>query len=192
MKRLPPAKRNQLLIVIVATVALIGLVYSLLISPQKTKNIRLANDTKAAKIKLGQYRQTINLANDTAVKLTAMTMQLSQAEKDVATGDIYLWLNDTFRGFKTAYQVDIPNISQPTAPSKVDLITDFPYDQVKVTLNGVAHYHDLGKFVADFENNFPHMRVINLMAEPAAAPPGSAPERLTFHLDVIALIRPNN
>jgi Tfp pilus assembly protein PilO len=192
MKRLPPAKRNQLIIVVVATLALLGLVYSLLINPQKTKNIRLANDTKAAKVKLEKYRTTIKLAEDTAAKMADKSALLTQAEKDIATGDVYLWLNDTIRGFKTAYQVDIPNVSQPTPPAKVDLITDFPYDQVKVTLNGVAHYHDLGKFIADFENNFPHMRVINLTAEPVPAPPGSAPERLSFHLDVIALIRPNN
>jgi Tfp pilus assembly protein PilO len=192
MKRLPPAKRNQLIGVIVATVALIGLVYSLLISPQKTKNIRLANETKAAKLKLEQYRATIKLAEDTAAKINTTSTQLTQAEKDIATGDVYLWLNDTIRGFKTAYQVDIPNVSQPTAPAEVDLITDFPYKQVKVTLNGIGHYHDLGKFVADFENNFPHMRVLNLTVEPASAPPGSAPERLSFHLEVAALVRPNN
>ncbi len=49
MKRLPPAKRNQLFGVIAATLALICLVYFLLISPQNAKNQDQA-------MKIGQER----------------------------------------------------------------------------------------------------------------------------------------
>jgi len=191
MKRLPPAKRNQLIIVVVATVALIGLVYSLLIGPQNLENSRLANETKAAKVKLDQYRTTIKQADVTASELADITYRLGHAEEDIATGDVYAWTYDTIRRFKATYHVDIPDTSKPTA-GEVDLLADFPYKQVKVTLNGSGYYHDLGKFVADFENNFPHMRVVNLMIEPAGALPGTAAERLSFRMDIVALVRPNN
>ena len=191
MKRLPPAKRNQLIMVVFATMAIISVVYFLLISPQYIKNNQLANETKAAKVKLEQYRATIKLADETATKVADCAFRLGRAEEDIATGDIYAWTYDAIRRFKANYQVDIPSISQPTA-GDVEMIADFPYKQVKVTLNGVAHYHDLGKFVADFENTFPHMRLLNLQVEPATAPPGSVPERLSFRMDVATLVRPNN
>jgi hypothetical protein len=36
------------------------------------------------------------------------------------------------------------------------------------------------------------MRVVNLMIEPAGALPGTAAERLSFRMDIVALVRPNN
>ena len=70
------------------------------------------------------------------------------------------------------------------------MLAGFPYKQVKVTISGTAYYHDLGKFVADFENNFPHMRMVNLSIEPASMT-GANAERLSFRVDVIALVKPN-
>ena len=45
MKRLPPDKRNKLILVVVATLTLIGLVYFLLIGPQNDQNRNLATKT---------------------------------------------------------------------------------------------------------------------------------------------------
>ena len=69
----------------------------------------------------------------------------------------------------------------------MDLIPNFPYKQVRVSLNGTAYYQDLGKFVADFENNFPHIRLVNLMIEPVGQT-----EQLNFHVDMVALVKPNS
>ena len=53
-----------------------------------------------------------------------------------------------------------------------------------------GYYHDVGKFISDFENNFPHGRVVNLIVEPvSSADPGN--EKLSFRMDVIALVKPN-
>ena len=64
-------------------------------------------------------------------------------------------------------------------------------EQIKVNINGTAYYHDLGKFIADFENNFPHIRIVNLTIEPASAgEPGN--EKLSFRMDIVALVKPNS
>jgi hypothetical protein len=69
----------------------------------------------------------------------------------------------------------------------VDLFTAFPYKQIRFTINGKAYYHDLGKFIADFENNFPHARVVNLVIDSAS----SDGEKLSFRMDIIVLVKPS-
>jgi hypothetical protein len=81
----------------------------------------------------------------------------------------------------------------------VDLLPHFPYKQLKITVSGTAFYHDLGKFIADFENAFPHMRVVNLALEPAtggnspaSATSGASPgvnEKLSFKMDIVTLVK---
>jgi Tfp pilus assembly protein PilO len=189
MKRLSPAKRNQLIMVVLATTGLICLVYFLMIKPFSEQNEKLALDTKQKRARLEDIKKGIKQAESIATGLTDVIQQLNHAEEDVATGDIFAWTYDTIRRFKATYHVEIPSIAQSSI-TDVDLISAFPYKQVKVSLSGTAYYHDLGKFIADFENNFPHIRMVNLAIEPSSQPSGTA-ERLTFRVDVIALVKPN-
>jgi hypothetical protein len=190
MKKLPPAKQKQLIGVLIATVSLICVVYFLLISPQNTKNRKLAIQISEESARFQQYQQTIKKKQDTSDTLSALTEQLQSMEQDVAYGDLFAWTYDTMRRFKAAYpKLDIPTPGQPTV-GDCDLIANFPYRQIRFSLTGTSYYHDLGKFVADFENKFPHCRVLNLSADPAGGGPGGS-EKLNFHMDVVALLKPN-
>jgi Tfp pilus assembly protein PilO len=190
MKRLPPAKRNQLIVVVIATACLIGSVYFLLIGPQDENNRRLGASIGTETVRLDQIKSTIKQTDATASALADLNQQLNHAEEDIASGDLYAWTYDTIRRFKGAYHVEIANPGQP-APGDCDLLGNFPYKQIRFSLTGTGYYHDLGKFVADFENKFPHCRVLNLSMDPAGntASPG---ERLNFRMDIAALVKPNN
>ena len=190
MKRLPPAKRNQLIGVIVATVVLIGAVYFFLIGPQNEKNNDLGVNIGKATARLHEMQTTIKQKDATVVALKDLSRQLSESEQDVASGDLYAWTYDTMRRFKTNYHVEIPAIGQPSGQVDCDLIGNFPYKQIRFSLTGTAHYHDLGKFVSDFENKFPHCRIVNLSVDPAGLTAGGG-EHLNFRLDIIALVKPN-
>jgi Tfp pilus assembly protein PilO len=190
MKRLSPAKRNQLIMVLLITAALIGSVYFLLISPQNNENHKLVNQTNDRQSDLDKYRKIISQAEASSNQLASATLQLRNSEADIASGDIYAWIYDTIRRFKTGYNLNIPTVSQP-AIGEVDLIPNFPYKQLKLSLVGTGYYHDLGKFVADFENNFPHMRLVNLSIQTASDPNGAS-EQLSFRMDVVALVKPNS
>ena len=190
MKRLSPAKRNQLIVVILAAVGLIGLVYFLLIRPQNEKNHQLANSIGTETLRLEQYKTTIKQMEATTSALADSTQQLNHAEQDVASGDLSAWTYDTIRRFKVGYRVDIPTIGQP-AQSDCDLIKDFPYRQIRFSLTGIAYYHDLGKFVSEFENKFSHCRVLNLSVDPVATGANGG-ERLNFRMDIVALVKPNS
>ena len=189
MKRLSPAKQQQLIGVLIATLAVIGGVYFFLISPQEKKNADLAFQIRRNTDQLALYQSTIKLADAKASEVKELKEELAQSEDDIASGDVYEWTYEKFmRGFKPAYKVEIPNLSQPTQ-GDCDLIGGFPYKQIRFSLVGTAYFHDLGKFVADFENKFPHCRVLNLSVD---MPFNPASERLSFHMEIAALVKPNS
>lgn len=188
MKRLPKEKRNQLIIVIIATLAVLGLIYFGLIRRQYASIDKIHKAKKEADTKLLSIRGTITNATAITKELNTNSAALSQIEADMASGDLYSWTYNTLRRFRQPYQVEIPEIGQPVI-GDVDSLPSFPYKQIRFTVSGTGYYHDLGKFIADFENNFPHSRLINLVVEPVSATDGS--EKLEFKVDIIALVRPN-
>src|SRR5205085_8895855 len=116
---------------------------------------------------------------------------LAAMEEDMASGDLYSWVINTLRKFKTDYKVEIPQMSGITSPAEMTLIPSFPYKQVSITVMGSAHYHELGRFVADFENQFPHMRLINLGIEMVPVAGSTEAEMLTFKMEIITLVKSN-
>jgi hypothetical protein len=186
MKWLPRDKRNLFIIVVASTVVIVGLLYFGLIGMQFSSLSKVAADRKIAADKLLGIENTIKNADSTATGLADVTYTLSRAEEDMASGDLYSWTYSTMRLFKQQYKVEIPEVSHPSV-SDVDMFPTFPYKQLRFTINGTAYYHDLGKFIADFENAFPHARVVNLVAEPMSG----ESEKLSFRMDIVALIKPN-
>ena len=69
------------------------------------------------------------------------------------------------------------------------MIPNFPYKQVRLSLFGTGYYHNIGKFLSDFENTFPHMRLVNLAIGTTESADDS--ELLSFHVEVVALVKPN-
>ena len=189
MKRLTREKRNQLIIVATITVAVLGVIFFGLIQPQYDSLSKIARAKKTADDKLAGIKRTITNANTTASDLTKMSSTLTEAEKDMASGDLYSWTYDTIRRFKQTYRVEIPDVGHPIL-GDMDLLPSFPYKQMRFTLNGTAYYHDLGRFIADFENNFPHSRVVNLVVVPSGSLDASN-EKISFRIDVITLVKPN-
>jgi hypothetical protein len=189
MKRLTSQKRNQLILVAFGTAALISVVYFLLIRPQNDENQKLTAKIVSEQDRLERMKNTINSAATTSSSAADSSVRLAHEEEDLASGDLFAWTYDTIRRFKTGYRVEIPNVGQP-AQSEVDLIPGFPYKQIKFSLIGTGYYHDIGKFISDLENKFPHMRVINLMIDSGSGSDSSS-EKLSFRIDVAALVKPN-
>jgi hypothetical protein len=188
--KLPKEKMNQLMLVGVGTVAMLAAIYFFLIQTQYRSLLQVRQQISESQKKLQNIKDTIKHSDTVEADLIDASTSLSRAEEDMASGDIYAWTVDLFRRLKTQYQnVDIPQINQPEI-GDVDLLPNFPYKQMRVTVTGTAYYHDLGKFIAGFENNFPHIRLVNLTLQPASAGTGS--EKLSFSMDVVALIKPNS
>jgi len=186
MKWLPKEKRNPFIFVVLIAAMLLALICFGLIGSQKTTLINVANQQQAAKTKLQLYEDTIKNTDVKEKQLNDMTYTLSRAEEDMASGDLYSWTINAMRPFKQVYKVEITDIGHPVV-GDVDLLPAFPYKQIRFTINGKAFYHDLGKFVADFENAFPHARVVNLIIDSS----GGEGEKLVFRMDIIVPVKPS-
>jgi Tfp pilus assembly protein PilO len=186
--KLSQEKRNQSILTLVCIVGVLALMWSYLIHPRYVALSKIAATENDAANKLENIKKSIKNADAVTSELANVAQTLSRAEDDTVSGDPYSWTYDTIRVFKTSHRVDIPKVGHPDV-GDVNLLPDFPFKQVKFSINGTAYYHDLGKFIADFENAFPHIRVVNLEIQPAPAPDGND-EKLSFKMDIIALVKP--
>jgi hypothetical protein len=187
MKRLSRKKRNQLITVIVVTLAILALIGFGLIRPQYNSLSAIAQARKDADNKLQSIKHAIANSDAIANEWNETTYALAHTEEDMASGDLYSWTYDTIRHFKQSYKVEIPEIGQPTI-GESDLLPSFPYKQIQFAIHGTVYYHDLGKFIADFENKFPHFRMVRLVVEPAASA-DSNNEKLSFRMEIITLVK---
>jgi hypothetical protein len=182
-------KRNQLITVIFVTLAMLTLIGLGLIRPQFASISKIEIAKKAAAKDLLSIKHAITNAEAIENEWNETNSALAQAEEDMASGDLYSWTYDTIRHFKQSYKVEIPEVGHPTI-GESDLLPSFPYKQIQFTINGTAYYHDLGKFIADFENSFPHSRMVHLVVEPASGADSNG-EKLSFRMEIITLLKPN-
>ena len=196
MKKLSKEKRDRLILLVIgAGGAIIGLYYGVVSAQQKTLE-DLARGRADWEIKLNGATRLTTTAPQIHQALETTFAKLKAIESSMASGDKYSWIIQTVNTFKESYHVDIPQFSREL-PSDVGMYakSKFPYSAAIFHLRGTAHFHDFGKFVADFENTFPYMRIQNIELEPAAVSNASAQydeEKLAFKLEIVALVNPNN
>ncbi len=191
VRKLPKEKLNRLILVGLATLIAIAGLYFGLIRRQNEGLAGLAEKKTAASNKLKVVLGTLQRAEPIQAELEAARNDLDQAESDVASGDLYAWVINSLREFKAPYKVEIPQISQLGSPVDVNLFPNFPYKQAVLTVAGTAHFHDLGLFLADLENRFPHFRLLNLTLDANAPSLNVEPETLSFKMDIVTLVKAN-
>lgn len=190
MNKLSKEKRNQLtLVVLFVALALAGLWYGFVRS-QRDGLRGLEGRKSTAQKKLTEMENTIKNSQRLDSELAGATQELSRLEDDMASGDLYAWMVNTIRQFKLPYRVDIPQFSTIVV-ADMNMFPKFPYKQVTMTISGTAYYHELSRFIADFENHFPYMRVQNVDIEPAQSSTSADAEKLSFKMDIISLVKPN-
>ena len=197
MNKLSKEKRDRIIAVALATaVAIAGIWYGVIRS-QQTKLGESARTTIKAREKVTNAKRRVEKEKLIQIELDAARQGLKAIEDEMASGDLYSWIIVTVNKFRAAHRVEIPQFSREQV-SEVNVIPGFPYKGATFTVRGTAYYHDLGKFIADFENAFPHVRLLNLEMEPVALPgPGAQSnpeeqEKLSFKMDIVTLIKPTS
>lgn len=191
MTRLPKAQRDKLILAILGTAVVLAGLYFGLVSGQlaQIRELKTQRDQKHSDAQ--KIDDSIHNAKKIEDELKSKTAELKVAEGDMATGDAYLWMVNTIRQFRIAYEgVDISQFSGISYPD-VSLYPHLPFKQVSITIGGTAYYHDLGNFIADFENHFQHMRIQNLSLEPSPVPTGTDRGKLSFRMQIVALVNSN-
>ena len=187
MKRLSKQKRDQLILVCVMTLAVLAAIWFLLIRSQQ-ESLQSLRDAKAKKESdSGSMRDKVKSANAVKAQMDQVDAKLAEKEKDMVSGDFYASLVNTVGKFKTRYNLDIPQFSPAASVTDCDLLPKFPYKQVRIVISGTGYYEEIGKFIADFENEYATSRLVNLELTPYAGP-NDAKEKLTFRLEIVSLV----
>ena len=189
--KLSKEKRNQLVLVILVSLVAVGALGFGLIKYQYARVARLTEMQADAAKKLAQMKDQLKHADQLEATLAASKKALAELEGGMASGDLYSWVINSVRAFKAPYKVEIPQFNAISQPADVNLLTKFPYKQATLTVGGMAHYHEFGRFLAAFENAFPHIRVVNLDLQVNPKPVAGEDEKLVFKMDIVTLVKPN-
>jgi hypothetical protein len=192
-KKLSKEKRQQLVLAVIGTVVVLGALGFGLIRWQYSHITKLAEAKIKADDELDRMERSISRKSQVMAEFADVSKDLSELEKDMApAADPYSWFFNLVRSFRSEYgKVEIAVLAPTVNVEDMNLFPKFEYKQAVLSVSGKAHYHDLGTFLADVENRFPHMRVLNLDLKLNTEPTSGADrERLAFSLDFVALIRP--
>lgn len=197
MARFSKEKRNRLILVIVGFLAIAGGIWYLVIKTSISKLQQSGSKLAAAKDKLERSRNWVNQAEQMEVAAEEATRRLREFEEGMAPGtDLFSWSYVLLDKARAGQAVEIIEVTRPQT-NQVGVLPDFPYTAATFTVRGIAHYHDFGKFLADFENKFPYFRAQNLSlgtaseGGPETATASIGKERLYFKMDIVALIKPS-
>jgi hypothetical protein len=192
MSKLSKDKRDKIILVGIVTAAASAAIWLLVIKSQNEtlKNARAEVIKSRDQLKRGQTTLTTQAQINESFERAAE--KLKQRESSMAApNDMYSWLIQTLNSFRNGYRVDIPQFGREL-PSEVGIFPKFPYRAALFNVKGSAYYHDFGKFLADFENAFPCIRVQNIELESAIDSGGNrdASEKLNFKMELLTLVRP--
>lgn len=188
MSKLTKEKRDQLILVGIGTVALsFGLWYAVIRSQNQAVQVVLKK-TQEVRDRYDTAEKALKTAATVEANLESASQQLKAIEQSMASGDMYSWVINTINQFIVNQKVTIPVFSREVI-GDVGMLPKFPYKAATFILKGTAHYHDFGRFVADFENAFPYIRVQNLEMTPSAT--SDEKEKLDVKFEIVALINPN-
>jgi Tfp pilus assembly protein PilO len=197
-KKLSKEKRQQLVLVFMVTLGAVTalgpfridmLGFGGLINYQLHSIETAKNKTADARDELQRIQEAVKHSGQLEAQIKDARKQLAEAETDIAYGDVYAWMVNTLRQFKAGYRVDIPQFLPVGPTSEVTLLAGFPYKQVSMSVSGTAHFHDLGRFLADLENEFPHFRIVNLSLDLNPSPTTEDQETVAFKMDIVTLVK---
>jgi hypothetical protein len=195
--KLSKEKRDRIILLVVATLGLSWGLWHFVVSTRSARlGAQLAELEKQQNL-LTQARDWIERAQSVEKEMTESLARLAEVEDGLANRtDPYAWsyllLDQIRQGHPTLVRLDVggkPSIG-PTR-----LLPNFPYDATTFTVVGRGYYHDFGKFLADFENDYPYFRVENIELTPQSSTTDPSLgrvelEMLNLKFDVVALLKP--
>lgn len=193
MSKIPKDKRDKIILTGFITVAVSVGIWLLVIKAQSqtVKNVRA---------EAGKSREQLQRGRSTLTTQARIDQDFEEASRKVrqrevgmaAPNDMFSWFVQTLNTFRQGHQVEIPQFGREL-PTEVGIFPKFPYHAALFHVKGTAYYHDFGKFLADFENTFPYIRVQNIELYPAGETLGGTSEsreKLNFNMELLTLVKP--
>jgi len=191
MSKEPKVQYGQLFLCVLMTgLLLVGIWYGFLtntLTQLEAKKKRIAEIQETLKTAIRQETLARKLQDD----LENAEQKLARMEAKMIAGDTYRWLTKTFLDSPPSHNVHIASLDPPHV-GELAIWPKVPYKLATFALSGTAYYKDFGGFLAQLENDFPHMRLKRLDLEPAsfADVPAEEGEKLNFKLQIVTLVNP--
>lgn len=193
MNKLSKEKMQQVVLVWLFCAIITGLTWFFGVSAMNGKRAETAGESQKIQDKLDDGAKKKARKTDSKAKLEAVNKDLEQIQNGMAQGELFDWIDSKLNEFITQnlLEVDIPSKTRGEVVEVGILPVTDPYKAVRYSVRGTAYFHDFGKFVSAFENNFPYMRLQNIELSPGGQfDVVSDPEKLTFRMDIVALLKP--
>ena len=187
--KLSKEKKQQLILATLCALMVCGGLWYGLIGYQDRRLAEIMSKVDEAGQKELKASRLIGNRSRIEADLESKRQKLTAIESTFAEGDLYSWFILRLKEFQLSYRVDTPQISREVV-GDVNLLPDFPYRQATYSVRGTAFFHDLGRFVADFENRFPYSRILNLQMDADVSALTPEEEKVTFKCDISTLLKP--
>jgi Tfp pilus assembly protein PilO len=190
VNKLSKAQREQLIGIAIGTVVLLAALWYFGVSAKQEELSKTENNTAQTQDKLKRAENTMRQGEEIADKLQAHRQLLDKREAMLAPDrDAYAWIISTINPIiQSRKGISYPfHYSQPEL-SDIGIIPGFPYKWATFHVEGSGFYHDLGKFFADLENNYPYFRIQNLEMS-ANVSTGAEPEKLNVSFELVVPVK---
>jgi Tfp pilus assembly protein PilO len=187
MRKLSKEKRDRLILVCFATLGIMATLWLLLIQSERETLKQMRAETLNVVEQIDGTRRLLAQEANFNDTLEGLNGELAQRETGMASGDRFYWFVNMLNKFKSGYTLDIPQISQETV-APVGLFPEFPYQAATFKISGAGTYFEFGRFLKDFENKYPYIRVQNLELKPSRN--AEKKEQISFNMDIVTLIKP--
>jgi Tfp pilus assembly protein PilO len=189
MSKSPKEKRERLILAVMMSLAGIAGIWFGLLEPQQASLRNKAKLLQETQAKLTAVQRELRLTETFKKHLETARQQIESMEAKMPTGDVYRWAIRSITSLQTN-NVEIANLEPPRI-GESSILPKVPYKTALLSVNGTAYYHDFGKFLANLENSYPHMRVQRLELEPTqfGEATTAGQEQLNFKLEILALVK---
>ena len=172
MNKLSKEKRDKLILVCICCVAVVGLLYTFVLGAQKDKLALISTQISGAQSKLAKAETLMRSAEVIEANLAESRKSVEERQEQMAPqGQYYYWFLKLVDQFRKDEKLDNGFIVDITMPEFIEagLLPKFPYKAASFGLRLNGQFHDIGRFIASLENNFPYFRVQNIRLSPNPA-----------------------
>jgi hypothetical protein len=190
VSKLSKQQKDQLIGISIGTLLVVAGLWYFGVMAKQQELSKTEDNTAQTQDKLKRAENTMRQGEEIADKLQARRQLLEKRELTLAPDrDAYAWIISTINPIiQSRKGITYPfHYSQPEV-SEVGFIPGFPYKWATFHVDGSGFYHDLGKFFADLENNYPYFRIQNLEMS-ANVSTGAEPEKLNVAFELVVPVK---
>ena len=202
MTKLSKEKRDKLMLTCIGAGGIVAVLYFLIITDQKAEIAELQSKIVALRSKRDTSDKQTKRSGQAQADLDAARKLLTEKQTDMPReGEDHVWFFRIMDDYRRKYDLDVVEIKNPYSIDP-GVLPKFQFKAVALDVIMAGSYADFGRFLADFENTYPYMRVQIVSVTPefrttgpatrageSAGAQGDATDKLRFNYKVIALIK---